>query len=136
MSHELCQVEEPYLLLVKEYDEKPDPKDLTEVFAVIYAYEIPQWKIKEEYDGVEYVFFTSFDKAYKRYKYEGPRRSLLKRIFTDNEELIELAKRNDNIQGVEEVEESDKLEDIKTPEDKPEDSVEPEPAINKITYDV
>jgi hypothetical protein len=135
MSHDLCQVEEPYLLLVKEYDEKPDPKDLAEVFAIIYAYEVPQWKIKEETDGIEYVFFTSFDKAYKRYKYEGPRRSLMKRIFTDNEELIELAKKNDAIEGVEEVEESDKLEDIKTPEDKLEES-EPEPRINKITYDV
>jgi hypothetical protein len=124
MSHELCQVEEPYLLLVKEYEEKPNPDDLTEVFVIVYAYELPQWKIKEESDGVEYVFFTSFDKAYKRFKYEGPRRSLMKRIFTDNEELIELAKRNDAIEGIEEVEESDKLEDIKTPEDKKEDSDE------------
>ena len=125
MSHELCQVEEPYLLLVKEYEEKPDPRDLCEVFTIIYAYELPKWQIKEESDGVEYVFFTSFDKAYKRFKYEGPRRSILKRIFTDNEELIELARRNDNIQGI---------EDIKTPEDKKEES-EPEPSIKKITYD-
>jgi len=125
MSHELCQVEEPYLLLVKEYEEKPDPRDLCEVFAIIYAYELPKWQVKEESDGVEYVFFTSFDKAYKRFKYEGPRRSIMKRIFTDNEELIELARRNDNIQGI---------EDIKTPEDKEEKS-EPEPSIKKITYD-
>jgi len=124
MSHELCQVEEPYLLLVKEYEEKPDPRDLCEVFVIVYAYELPNWKIKEESDGVEYVFFTSFDKAYKRFKYEGPRRSILKRIFTDNEELIELARRNDNIQGIEDVEETEKLENIKTPEDKKEDSNE------------
>jgi hypothetical protein len=124
MSHDLCQVEEPYLLLVKEYEEKPDPRDLCEVFAIIYAYELPNWQIKEESDGVEYVFFTSFDKAYKRFKYEGPRRSIMKRIFTDNEELIELARRNDNIQGIEDVEETEKLENIKTPEDKKEDSNE------------
>ena len=124
MSHELCQVEEPYLLLVKEYEEKPDPRDLCEVFAIIYAYELPNWQIKEESDGVEYVFFTSFDKAYKRFKYEGPRRSIMKRIFTDNEELIELARRNDNIKGIEDVEETEKLENIKTPEDKKEDSNE------------
>lgn len=127
MSHDLCQVEEPYILLVKEYEEKPDPRDLCEVFVIIYAYELPNWQIKEESDGVEYVFFTSFDKAYKRFKYEGPRRAILKRIFTDNEELIELARRNDNIEGI---------ENIKTPEDKKDESAEPEPAINKITYDV
>jgi len=124
MSHDLCQVEEPYLLLVKEYEEKPDPRDLCEVFVIVYAYELPNWQIKEESDGVEYVFFTSFDKAYKRFKYEGPRRSILKRIFTDNEELIELARRNDNIQGIEDVEETEKLENIKTPEEKNEDSNE------------
>ena len=98
MSHTLCQVEEPYILLVKEYEETPKPEDLTEVFAIIYTVELPKWKIKEETDGVEYVFFTAFDKAYKRFKYEGPNRSLMKRIFTDNEELIELAKRNDIIE--------------------------------------
>jgi len=98
MSHDLCEVEEPYYLIVKDYEEKPKQEDLTEVFAVIYAYDLPKWKKKEETDGVEYVFFTSLDKAWKRFKYEGPRRSLIKRIFTDNEELIELAKRNDNIE--------------------------------------
>lgn len=97
MSHDLTDVEEPYLLLVKEYDEKPKTEDLTEVFAIIYVIDLPKWKMKEETDGVEYVFFTSLEKAWKRFKYEGPRRSILKRIFTDNDELIELAKRNDNI---------------------------------------
>lgn len=98
MSHSLCHVEEPYVLLVKDYDEPPKNQDLTEVFVIIYANELPKWKVKEETDGVEYVFFTAFDKAYKRFKYEGPNRSLLKRIFTDNEELIELAKRNDEVE--------------------------------------
>ena len=98
MSHDLCEVQEPYYLIVKEYEEKPKVEDLTEVFAIVYANEIPKWKIKEETDGVEYVFFTSLEKAWKRFKYEGPKRSLMKRIFTDNEELIELAKRNDNVE--------------------------------------
>jgi len=98
MSHSLCQVEEPYILLVKEYEETPKTEDLTEVFAIVYTVELPNWKVKEETDGVEYVFFTAFDKAYKRFKYEGPNRSLMKRIFTDNEELIELARRNDIIE--------------------------------------
>ena len=98
MSHDLCDVEEPYYLIVKEYEEKPKPEDLTEVFTIVYAHDIPKWKIKEETDGVEYVFFTSLEKAWKRFKYEGPKRALMKRIFTDNEELIELAKRNDNIE--------------------------------------
>lgn len=98
MSHDLCAVEEPYYLIVKDYDEKPKQEDLTEVFAIIYAYDLPKWKIKEETDGVEYVFFTSLEKAWKRFKYEGPKRSLMKRIFTDNEELIELARTNDNVE--------------------------------------
>ena len=98
MSHDLCDVEEPYYLIVKEYEEKPKPEDLTEVFTIVYAHDIPKWKIKEETDGVEYVFFTSLEKAWKRFKYEGPKRSLMKRIFTDNEELIELARRNDNVE--------------------------------------
>ena len=97
MSHDLTDVEEPYLLLVKEYDEKPKKEDLTEVFAIIYVVDLPKWKMKEETDGVEYVFFTSLEKAWKRFKYEGPKRSILKRIFTDNDELIELARRNDNV---------------------------------------
>ena len=98
MSHDLCDVEEPYYLIVKEYAEKPKQEDLTEVFSVVYVHELPKWQIKNETDGVEYVFFTSLDKAWKRFKYEGPRRSLMKRIFTDNEELIELAKRNDEVE--------------------------------------
>jgi hypothetical protein len=88
-------VEEPYILLVKEYEEPPKNTDLTEVFVIIYSLDLPTWKIKEETDGVEYVFFTSFDKAFKRFKIEGPKKSLMKRIFTDNDELIEVAKRND-----------------------------------------
>jgi hypothetical protein len=103
MSHDLCEVEEPYYILVKEYEGKPKLEDLTEVFAIVYAYELPKWQIKEETDGVEYVFFTSLEKAWKRFKYEGPRRALMKRIFTDNDELIELAKRNDNIEIKEET---------------------------------
>jgi len=95
MSHDLCMVEEPYILLVKEYEETPKNSDLTEVFVIIYALDLPNWKIKEETDGIEYVFFTSFEKAFKRFKIEGPRKSLMKRIFTDNDELIELAKKND-----------------------------------------
>jgi hypothetical protein len=98
MSHDLCDVEEPYYLIVKEYEGKPKPEDLTEVFTVVYAHELPKWQIKEESDGVEYVFFTSLEKAWKRFKIEGPKRALIKRIFTDNDELIELARRNDNVE--------------------------------------
>jgi hypothetical protein len=97
MSHEFCQTEDPYYILVKEYETKPSMEDLTEMFIVIYVLDLPNWQIKEETDGVEYVFFTSLEKAFKRFKAEGPRRALLKRIFTDNEELIELAKINDNL---------------------------------------
>ena len=95
MSHDLCMVEDPYILLVKEYEEPPKNTDLTEVFVIVYSLDLPAWKIKEETDGVEYVFFTSFEKAFKRFKIEGPKKSLMKRIFTDNDELIEVAKRND-----------------------------------------
>jgi hypothetical protein len=38
---------------------------------------------------------NSADQAFKRFKVEGPRKSILKRILTDNEELVELAKKND-----------------------------------------
>jgi hypothetical protein len=119
MSHDLCTVDEPYILLVKEYEEKPKQEDLTEVFAIIYVIDLPKWKIKEETDGVEYVFFTSLEKAWKRFKYEGPRRSLMKRIFTDNDELIELARHNDNIEIPSETQE-----------------VSDQALINKITYDI
>lgn len=98
MSNDLCEVEDPYYMLVKEYETKPNPDDLIEVFAVIYVLDLPKWQVKEETDGVEYVFFTSLEKAFKRFKVEGPRRSILKRILTDNEELVELAKRNDNVE--------------------------------------
>jgi hypothetical protein len=102
MSHDLCNVEEPYYLLVKEYEDTPKIEDLTEIFVIVYAFELPKWKVKEETDGVEYVFFTSLEKAWKRFKYEGPRKALMKRILTDNDELIELARRNDNIELKEE----------------------------------
>jgi len=98
MSNELCQVEDPYYMLVKEYETKPNVDDLIEVFAVIYVLDLPKWEVKNETDGVEYVFFTSLEKAFKRFKVEGPRKSILKRILTDNEELVELARRNDNVE--------------------------------------
>jgi len=95
MSNELCQVEDPYIMLVKEYETKPNVDDLIEVFAVVYVLDLPKWEVKEETDGVEYVFFTSLEKAFKRFKVEGPHKSILKRILTDNEELVELARKND-----------------------------------------
>lgn len=98
MSNDLCQVEDPYYMLVKEYETKPNIDDLIEVFAVIYVLDLPKWEVKNETDGVEYVFFTSLEKAFKRFKVEGPRKSILKRIYTDNEELVELARRNDNVE--------------------------------------
>jgi hypothetical protein len=85
-------------MLVKEYETKPNVDDLIEVFAVIYVLDLPKWEVKNETDGVEYVFFTSLEKAFKRFKVEGPRKSILKRILTDNEELVELARRNDNVE--------------------------------------
>lgn len=98
MSNDLCNVEEPYYMLVKEYETKPNVDDLVEVFAVIYVLDLPKWEVKNETDGVEYVFFTSLEKAFKRFKIEGQRKSILKRILTDNEELVELARRNDNVE--------------------------------------
>jgi hypothetical protein len=113
MSIDLCQTEDPHYILIKEYADKPNIDDLQEMFVVVYVMDLPNWQIKEETDGVEYVFFTSLDKAFKRFKAEGPRRALLKRVFTDNDELIELGKKNDNIEvPEEEVVEEEKKQDV------------------------
>ena len=99
MSAELCFTEQPEYILTKEYEEKPDIDKLFEIFVVIYKLDLPKWKIKSDElkESVRYIFFTKLEKAFKRFKLFGPSYAMLQRLFTDNEELYQLALKNDNI---------------------------------------
>ena len=99
MSAKDCYTESPEFILKKEYTEKPDIEKLHEVFIVIYKVELPKWKIKEDEvkESIRYIFFTNLEKAYKRFKMFGPNYAMLQRVFTDDDEMYELASRNDNI---------------------------------------
>jgi hypothetical protein len=102
MSAELCLTEDPEFVLVKEYETKPDINDLTELYIVVTMKEIPNWQKTGDEDedfkkAAQLYFFTKFDKAFKRFKLLGPTKGALKRIVTDDERLINLAHKNDNI---------------------------------------
>jgi len=102
--------ETPHYILVKEYETAPTMEDLTEIFIIIYVVDLPNWKKKGNEDDIlkdsmRYLFFTDLEKAFKQYKYYGPKRAFLQRAFTDNDELIELAEQsNFTINEEEEIE--------------------------------
>ena len=114
--------ETPHYILVKEYETAPKMEDLTEIFIVIYVVDLPNWKKQGSEDDIlkdsmRYLFFTDLERAFKQYKYYGPRRAFLQRAFTDNDELIELAEQsNFTIKEEEETEEKneDKVEEEKS----------------------
>ena len=105
MSHENTMTEVPEYFLEKEYTVKPKPEDLHEIFIIVYKMEVPNWRAETD-DDTRYIFFTNLEKAYKRFKMFVNGKALLKRVYTDNEKLYELAQKNDNITV------------ISTPEDK------------------
>ena len=99
MAAKDCYTEKPEFILKKTYTEKPDIEQLHEIFIVIYKKEVPKWQVKQDElkESARYIFFTKLEKAYKRFKMFGPNYAMLQRIFTDDDELYELATRNDNI---------------------------------------
>ena len=108
--------ETPHYIIVKEYETAPKMEDLTEIFIVIYVVDLPNWKRQggEEQilkDSMRYLFFTDLERAFKQYKYFGPKGAYLQRAFTDNDELIELAEQS-NFTINEEEETEDKKEEV------------------------
>ena len=81
---------EPTLYVKKEYgvdNEDLTIDQLTEVYVIVYTY-----KKKGVHEVQEvYTFTTDFDQALKRFKLLPHTKALLKRILTDDEELIKLA---------------------------------------------
>ena len=118
MSAEFCHTDDPEYILHNEYTEKPDIEKLHEIFIIVYTVEIPAWQSKNPEDEVRYIFFKSLEKAMRRWKLFGPRGSMLKRVFTDSEELNEMALKNENIVVVPEEEEAPKEEAPKEEEKK------------------
>ena len=119
--------EKPHFNIVKEYEKPVTIEDLTEVFAVIYRVDLPNYMLKgsEEdmlKDSMRYLFFTEFERAFKQYKFYGPRRAVISRMFTDNDELIELAKKSNFTIEVEEEEKPE--EEEKVIEDKKEEQTD------------
>lgn len=117
MSADYCYTESPEYILKKEYTEKPDISKLHEIFVIVYKVEVPNYLKKKEEDTARYIFLHSLEKAFKRWKLFGPNGAILQRIFTDDEELNELATKNDNIEINEEdlisSDEEEKSEDEK-----------------------
>jgi hypothetical protein len=130
MSKDFCETEKPEYVLTKEYTVKPDDSDLTEMFIVVYKLDLANWEKEKEEDCLRYIFFCNLEKAFKRFKLFGPGRAMLKRIFTDNEELIKLGKASDDVKV--ELQE-DELEQIKaTDSEVNEDDSEQEGAIKRV----
>lgn len=130
MSKEFCETENPEYVITKEYEGKPSDDDLTEMFIVVYKLDLANWEKQKEEDCLRYIFFCNLEKAFKRFKLFGPGRAMLKRIFTDNEELIKLGKASDDVKV--ELQE-DELEQIKATESEiNEDDSEQEGAIKRV----
>lgn len=90
MNPEYLEVD-PETWLVKDYpdDIEPDVNDLTEVYVVVYTLE-PKKGFKEPTEV--YTFTTDFEQAYKRFKLLPHTQGLLKRILTDDDNLIQMAR--------------------------------------------
>ena len=88
MQHSYIETE-PEKLITKEYslDKDITEEDLTEVFVIVYTIEVKGRDPEEVY-----TFTTDFEQAYKRLKILPNASGFLKRIFTDSDELIRLAK--------------------------------------------
>jgi hypothetical protein len=130
MSAECCFTDKPEYILKKEYDGKPDVDSLHELFVIVYKVDTPSKDFK---DSSRFVFIKSLDKAVRQWKIFGPRGALLHRIFTDDDDINELALNNEN-KKAEDIVETDSLEPIKASEIE----VKPEcgNTLNRITYDV
>jgi hypothetical protein len=130
MSAECCFTDDPEYILKKEYDGKPNIDDLHEVFVIVYKVDTVTKEFKK---SARFVFIKSLEKAMKQWKIFGPRGALLHRIFTDDDDINELALDNEN-KKAEDIVETDSLEPIKAPEIE----VKPEcgNTLNRITYDV
>lgn len=129
MSAECCYTDEPQYILKKEYDGKPDVDSLHEIFVIVYRVDTPT---KELEKAARYVFIKTLDRAIKQWKLFGPHGALLHRIFTDDDDINELALHNE-IEIDEHVVETESLEPIKITE------VEVKPGdgdtLSRVTYD-
>ena len=104
--------------LTKDYgvgNESLKIEDLTEVFTIVYTL---KKKGSNALDEV-YSFTTDFEQAFKRFKLLPHTKCLLKRIFTDDATLINLAKEGTKLKAEqlgydkEELEELAKTYDVK-----------------------
>ena len=87
MDHKYLELD-PMPFLVKDYpNDEPDVDSLVEVYIVVYTLER---KGKEPQEI--YTFTCDFEQAYKRYKLLPHTRALLKRVLTDDENLIRLGR--------------------------------------------
>ena len=97
---------EPNYHITKEYgfaNENLKIEDLTELFATCYTVKKKGSKEPEEI----YAFTTDCDQAFKRFKLLPYTKCFMKRIFTDDDELIRLA-----IEGTKPKVTADQLEDL------------------------
>lgn len=111
MEIETMFTDTPYFLIVNEYETQPKMEDLTEIFVVTYRVKLPNWQEKPDPEenlkaSLRYVFLTDLDRAIKQYKYYGPRGATLARMFTDKEDIIEIAEKS-NFRIIEEEEEKE-----------------------------
>jgi hypothetical protein len=116
MNIDTIFTEKPFFDITKEYATSPTMEDLTEIFCVVFREELPNWKEQVDEDenlkaSMRYLFFTDLERAFKQYKYYGPRGAVLSRIFTDNELLAEIAKKSNFTIEVEEEKEEEKKQD-------------------------
>jgi hypothetical protein len=88
MNPELLDVK-PDTWITGDYpiDHDMDINSLTELYIVVYKLER-----KGREDEEIYTFTTDFEQAYKRFKLLPNTQGLLKRIFTDDANLIAIAK--------------------------------------------
>jgi hypothetical protein len=124
MDIETMFTETPYFLIVNEYETQPKMEDLTEIFVVTYKIKLPNWQQKPDpeenlKESLRYVFFTDLERAIKQYKYYGPRGATLARMFTDKEEIIEIAEKS-NFKLIEEEEEKEEVKEEEKEKEKPE----------------
>lgn len=79
---------DPHFYLID--DSKTSVDELIEIFVVIYREDRGTFIEPRE----NYIFFEDFKRAYHRFKMIGPSHALIKRILTDDEKLVKLAKMN------------------------------------------
>jgi hypothetical protein len=125
--------EKPYFKLTKEYPEgQLKIEDLTEVLMVTIKVKLANYEESGTEDEIlqksmRHFFFTDFEKAWKQYKFWGPRGAVLLRMFTDDEELINIAKKSNDI-----VYDYSSLEKEEDEENKPETIINEAPVEQPI----